>query len=61
MSAQDSIRKLTLEQYYERLCAIVTKAYGEEILQRYSLAPGFSGAYYDEEREERRQNKANSF
>ena len=52
MSATDSLRELTLENYYTRLCAIVAKAYGAEVLLQHRLASSITAPnYYADDQE----------
>lgn len=63
MSGTDSLKELTLENYYTRLCAIVAKAYGAEILLEHGLAPSITAPNYyaDEQNIFQRAGKLSHF
>lgn len=48
MSALESLKKLTLENYYSRLCAIVARAFGKDVLSKHNLGTLSHQSSYDE-------------
>ena len=48
MSALESLKKLTLENYYSRLCTIVARAFGKDVLSKYNLGTLSHQSSYDE-------------